>query len=309
MKRFLAILPVFFVIVACSKDSDEAGKKTNNSFVNQVVKTQSVQDNVTLLYQIILDRQPDTGGYNFWTGELTAGGLQITAVMNAFINSPEFHNLAYGKSDTDFLNYTYLKALNRAPDSGGFDFWRGQLNGGVYTREQIFAMFLQSPEFKNAHPELFQVAPTPPTIPQPTGGACTTKAEFNNTFVTTGQKFVYKLYPGQSAATAFNSQNFTNIAVSTSDTVSSPASADNQITISKCPGDFSKVYPCAQNFLYVGGYVAASTEANPASYKCKLEPNTTYYMNVRQVVKGTNTPSCDLGEGCEVRVQIQGYEN
>ena len=44
---------------------------------------------VTILYKTMLDRDPDSGGLNYWTGRLDSGASP-TAVINGFIDSGEF---------------------------------------------------------------------------------------------------------------------------------------------------------------------------------------------------------------------------
>ena len=311
MKLFYpSLLLVFLSLVGCVDKGSPSVSATTDSRSLKAASLSTIQDSVAYLYNVILDRQPDEGGLQYWTNEIQSGRQTFSAVMKAFIFSPEFHNIASGKSDSDFLIYAYHKCFNREPDTGGFNWWLGQIQASQYTHESAFFQFTQSPEFRAAHPELFLVTtiPTPTTV-APTNGACNTKADFNNTFVTNAQKFIYKLYAGQTAATAFNSKNLIDIQVSTSETIMTPQEADHEIVISKCPGDFTLNYPCRNQFNFVGGYIGGSTAAKPPMYKCPLEPNTTYYMNVRQIKRGSvNEPSCSQGEGCEVRVQIQGYE-
>lgn len=54
--------------------------------------------------------------------------------------------------------------------------------------------------------------------------------------------------------------------------------------ISRCPGDFSEQLPDSLNKCtrewFIGGTLNWSTETSPASYECKLQPNTTYYLNL-----------------------------
>ena len=47
------------------------------------------QEYVRRIYKTMLDRAPDTGGLNYWTGQLD-NGASPTAVINGFIDSKEF---------------------------------------------------------------------------------------------------------------------------------------------------------------------------------------------------------------------------
>jgi hypothetical protein len=111
---------------------------------------------------------------------------------------------------------------------------------------------------------------------------------------------------------AFTPNAGQTIKLSTSDTVNTPSYADHEVAISECPGDFAPTYPCEYQSIYVGSTMTTYGGTSGPVYACKLKPGTTYYMNVRQVVKGnTSLPSCPSGPtgappgACEVRTQIQ----
>ena len=135
---------------------------------------------------------------------------------------------------------------------------------------------------------------------------CTTSATYNTPFLVSGQKTVFKLKPGETAAAAFTPAANQTIKVSTTDTVNTPSAADHEVTVSQCPGDFTPVWPCEYQAQYTGSTMNTQSTATPPIYACKLTAGTKYYMNVRQVVKGnTSVNSCPFTLGCEVRVEIQ----
>ena len=89
------------------------------------------------LYQALLGRDPDSGGYAFWTGT----GLQLNQMVDEFLTSPE------GLS-TDFLVLAiYQAVLGRAPS---FDEWLAAVNGmrhGSQTAGQLTSVLLSSSEY------------------------------------------------------------------------------------------------------------------------------------------------------------------
>ena len=149
--------------------------------------------------------------------------------------------------------------------------------------------------------------------PPPPG--CSTSATKNDTFVVSNQKITFALKAGETGAVAFTpTANSTSMTLSTTDTVNTPAGADHEVTITTCPGDFSTSVPaqCRYQVQYTGTTRWASV-APTAVYQCPLVAGTTYYMNVRQVIQGSNPPtnSCTggpaiLGGACEVRLQNTG---
>lgn len=156
--------------------------------------------------------------------------------------------------------------------------------------------------------------PPPPVLPPPPPPAplgCATHATYTTNFTYSGQKFVFALAPGETAAIAFTPRAGTLPQVSTTETVMTPANADHEVTVSKCPGDFTPIAPCKFAANYVGLSMQLTTGTPTGMqvfYQCPVQAGTTYFMNIRQVVKGAPYfNSCTQGS-CEVRAQIQGYQ-
>ena len=164
------------------------------------------------------------------------------------------------------------------------------------------------------------------TQPPPVGGggdwktdaatpqvACSTGANYSDFFRSNGQKAQFTLKGGESAAVAFIANGGTQPQLSTTETINTPAYAEHEIVVSQCPGDFSQPFPCEQHPATIaGGYVAGNSGVAQPPYMvgayCQLTPGNKYYMNVRQTVKGTTTPSCPTAtnpQGCEIRTQVQ----
>lgn len=98
---------------------------------------------VTRLYDLALNRAPDTDGLNAWTNTLMNGNNGYD-VAHGFIFSNEM--IGQNLSNEEFLNRLYRIFLDREPDTDGFNAWLGQLNSGV-SRQEIFEGFVYSPEF------------------------------------------------------------------------------------------------------------------------------------------------------------------
>jgi hypothetical protein len=114
---------------------------------------------VTHYYRSILQRAPDSGGYDFWQGEAArvAGlGANVNEVWFAmsmsFFGSAEYRG--FGRNDAGYVTDLYNTFYNRAPDPGGFDYWMSQLAGGM-PREALLVQFLFSPEFASFTQAIF----------------------------------------------------------------------------------------------------------------------------------------------------------
>jgi cytochrome c5/Ca2+-binding RTX toxin-like protein len=116
---------------------------------------------VTLLYNNVLNSNPDDRGLARWTGDLEAGASRAEVVLG-FSQSPQFINettlqanayanasLASNWSDDVFR--LYQATLDRVPDVQGQTNWSQRLADGVQTLEQVAQGFVGSQEFQNIY--------------------------------------------------------------------------------------------------------------------------------------------------------------
>jgi hypothetical protein len=83
---------------------------------------------VTLVYNNVLGRFPDSAGLAFWAGQLDRGVLTRGQVMLGFSESTEYKAIS---ANEVFVTQIYIGMLRRSPDQGGFNFWVGLLDGGT----------------------------------------------------------------------------------------------------------------------------------------------------------------------------------
>ena len=114
---------------------------------------------ITHFYLSALRRQPDSGGKSFWATEATRmGGLGANvnetwfSMATFFYFSPEYTEFA--RDNTGFATDLYKTFFNREPDSGGLNFWVGQMNSGM-PREVVLVSFMFSPEFTGFAQNIF----------------------------------------------------------------------------------------------------------------------------------------------------------
>ena len=106
----------------------------------------SVARFVDRMYDLCLDRRADSSGLNNWVTGLMLKKKTAADIVYGFFNSAEFkkRNL----SDEEFVELCYLVMINRSPDSGGLQYWKGILQNGV-SRNYVLKGFLGSTEFSN----------------------------------------------------------------------------------------------------------------------------------------------------------------
>lgn len=115
-------------------------------------------------YRAMLDRAPDTTGWNTWTQRLDIGMTHL-AVCKGFVGSNEFKNLcaSYGISPgtiktsyvrdenferTYFVYRLYANCLGRTPDINGLENWCKNLKNGT-TGSSIVKGFAFSNEYRS----------------------------------------------------------------------------------------------------------------------------------------------------------------
>jgi hypothetical protein len=156
---------------------------------------------------------------------------------------------------------------------------------------------------------------TDPATPQVNCG--TTASVVAPVFFTfNAQKQLFTLLPGQTAAIPFVLGAGASPFVQSTETVSTPSTAEHEVAISQCPGDFSPpLGVCRAYYSFNGGTVYMNTNGNNSTFACGLVPGNKYYVNVRQVFRNTTTSSCPsnaqggtngITPGCDVKLQIQG---
>jgi hypothetical protein len=121
---------------------------------------------VTTYYQVVLGRDPELGGAEWWTNEtkrVVFLGIDVKegfqALAKFFFNSDEY--LAQGNNDTAFVTDLYSTFLGRDPDAGGLAHWVNYLNQGL-TRDMLITNFAYSEEFGLYTMNIFGAEPTRP---------------------------------------------------------------------------------------------------------------------------------------------------
>lgn len=102
---------------------------------------------VTIMYQNVLLRQPDSRGYDFWVNQLNTGQMTRSQVGLAILQSSEFQGLTSTQHRVS-VSLLYFDMLRRQPDPGGFSSWVNSLNSGTALTDVING-FLNSGEYSS----------------------------------------------------------------------------------------------------------------------------------------------------------------
>lgn len=138
--------------------STEFSNKMTSLFGNPAIRPEV---NMTMdLYRGILGVLPDSGGFNYWMGQIRAAQCQGAAAVNTsvstiaegFLTSAEYSQREVARPAAErtkrHIGDLYNAFLRRGADLGGYQYWAGQIDTGARTRAQVRAEFIKSPEFQ-----------------------------------------------------------------------------------------------------------------------------------------------------------------
>ena len=127
-------------------------------------KKVSNEEAVTILYRVMMNREPDPDGLAYHTANLDRG-LSYNCIINGFSASEEFAGICAESGITpgtvglewrdqnplvtDFVNRNYLYALERKGESGGLNYYCQILLEKTLTPQQVAHSFVFSPECVN----------------------------------------------------------------------------------------------------------------------------------------------------------------
>lgn len=125
------------------------------------------QQEIALLYEAALGRQPDLPGLNFWINEVyDDGGLSVLQIAEFFYDSDELEDQIGADPDTldnaGIVETFYSNVLDREGlasenDPDGFAFWLGLVNEGL-GRDELIRFFAISEENVENSPYVFDLA-------------------------------------------------------------------------------------------------------------------------------------------------------
>ena len=119
-------------------------------------------EQVALLYEAALDRQPDIGGLNYFVGNLE-DGQTLQQIANSFYISKEFRDQFTDFNDPSYINQLYLNVLDRGADEEGFAYWEGQLARGLTQADILFSFAESAENYTNATDWLVELEYDPVT--------------------------------------------------------------------------------------------------------------------------------------------------
>lgn len=105
-----------------------------------------VMEFVKRFYDLVLERDFEVGGMDYWMTQLISRASTASDIANGFFFSTEFKNK--GHDDTTFVEIAYRTLLGREAEGSGLDYWVNDKLGTGTTREEVVEGFIDSSEFR-----------------------------------------------------------------------------------------------------------------------------------------------------------------
>lgn len=113
----------------------------------EVIVCRSKYDGVLLrMYDVYFDRQPDLGGFAYWSNKM-ADGMTALQISEFFHTSSEFSKLS-PLADRQFVELLYRNGLEREADAAGLAYWEARLATDLSRPTMVALMMTQDEALK-----------------------------------------------------------------------------------------------------------------------------------------------------------------
>lgn len=155
-RKFLSAVLSLTLIASISFPALAADKAISNELImdapllsfapdySSVTYPTTVDGFLMRLYNLVMQRDYDTTGINYWKNRLQTGDINASNVARFFFSCNEFYSLNY--SDEEYVEVLYKVFFNRSSDPTGKAYWLGKLNSGS-TKRYVLEGFIASKEW------------------------------------------------------------------------------------------------------------------------------------------------------------------
>ena len=93
--------------------------------------------NLVELYVASFNRAPDSVGLDYWGSRLSDGMSLQDIAKSFFVQTETVAAYPSNMPTSDFVTKVYNNVLSRGPDTGGLNYWVGELNNGHVTKDSF----------------------------------------------------------------------------------------------------------------------------------------------------------------------------
>lgn len=109
-----------------------------------------IEGKIQELYIGILGRAADAEGLKYWADEIEAGAMILENTRAAFTQQTEYTSIYGGLSSSQLVTLIYQNLLERNPDSGGLNYWVGELDAGRVNPDQFVVAVVNAAQDSSA---------------------------------------------------------------------------------------------------------------------------------------------------------------
>lgn len=157
-------------------DSVSAASRTTTANLERPEWTNTpcpeMTDSITRLYTAFFERQPEQGGFEFWTEEYSSGRWNLDRMARQFVVSDEFVDTYGSLTNEEFVDLIYQNIQGRPGEPSGRAFWIGELDSGRMTRGRVMIFFSESEEYVTRSETVRPMAGYLGWYPEGTSWAC-----------------------------------------------------------------------------------------------------------------------------------------
>ena len=106
-----------------------------------------VEGFIARLYDLVMGRQYDQEGLNYWVSQLDEGNMNASNIARYFFSCEEYYDIGYTLDE--YLNVLYKVFFDRSPDTEGFNYWKSLVLDQGKTRRDVLEGFINSKEWAN----------------------------------------------------------------------------------------------------------------------------------------------------------------
>ena len=119
------------------------------SVFNELKGVDHITGQIYRLYNSAFARFPDIDGFRYWIEMNESENNTYYQTSASFINSAEFKKLYFdGQSNEAYIHSLYNNIFNREPDTDGYEYWLGRIEGNYENRNDLLIGFAESIESK-----------------------------------------------------------------------------------------------------------------------------------------------------------------
>ncbi|MCR5803442.1 MAG: DUF4214 domain-containing protein [Clostridia bacterium] len=147
ISAFLSFIIVFSFSPAVLASTTNPDPGDNLVLFEMRAYPSGVEGFIARLYDLVMGRQYDQEGLNYWVSQLDEGNMNASNIARYFFSCEEYYGIGYTLDE--YLNVLYKVFFDRKPDTDGYNYWKSLVLDQGKTRRDVLEGFINSKEWAN----------------------------------------------------------------------------------------------------------------------------------------------------------------